>query len=88
MTITVTAAARYAAKTMQRVQTANPSRLTKAAQQQRAELAKLEKPYFFSTENGRRILWGYDLRQRWTPCGRGLFEIVTIPIYGQRVFSK
>lgn len=62
--------------------------ITKAAQQQRAELAKLEKPYFFSIENGRRILWGYDLQQRRTPYGRGKMEIVIIPIYRQRIFSK
>lgn len=80
MIITVAGAARIAAMWMNEIQTASTSKLTKAAQKQRAELAKLERPYFIRTADGRRMIWGYYLTQRRTPFGKGLFEIVEIPI--------
>lgn len=77
----VMTAVRLAARWREEILAMNPARLTKAARLKQAELAKLERPYFISKEeDGSRIIWGYDLRQRWTPCGRGLFEIVEIPI--------
>lgn len=80
MIITVAGAARIAAGWMSDIQTIRPSKLTKAAQKQRAELAKLERPYFIRTADGRRMIWGYYLTQRRTPCGKGLFEIVEVAI--------